>query len=114
MRHTLLLSSLAALVLLNISACVRLDPTNSVTVEVINVTSGKSADEILRSLKGTLDPDGYSRVRSSYKGTTLTVDLEPVKDVEDFSKRITFGRVVSVKDRTVKIIYGSAGEFISI
>jgi len=31
------------------------------------------------------------------------VELFPVSDVQAFSKKIDFGRVVEVKDRTVKV-----------
>jgi hypothetical protein len=36
-------------------------------------------------------------------GGVLTVELSPVKDVEAFARKIDFGKVTEVKDRTVTV-----------
>jgi hypothetical protein len=48
---------------------------------------------------------GAKRSQSRYDDRLLSVKMYPVTDVEAFSRRINFGTVTDVSDRTVKVQY---------
>lgn len=78
------------------------DPEETVTVEVSGVTNDDDRDEVSETLKGMTDGSSHI-LHSSWSGNTVTYSLSPVKDVDAFSKKINFGKVTEVKDRTVKV-----------
>ena len=99
--------SLAALaaVLLTQSGCnisFEQDPAETVTVQITGVDDASDRDDIQETLKGMTDGSSHMMTTSS-SGDTMTVSLSPVKDVEAFSKKINFGKVTEVDDRTIKV-----------
>ena len=57
------------------------------------------------TLKGMVDGSSHSMSTFS-TGDDMTVTVSPVSDVDAFSKKIDFGKVTSVEDRTVSIDFG--------
>lgn len=78
----------------------------NVTVEITGVpTDDTKRDKIIEDLKGLTDSDGngFNSYSSTYSGNQMTVNLSPVKDVDAFSKKISFAKVTKVEGHTVKL-----------
>ena len=86
------------------SGCFSQDPETTVTVIVSGLTSDDDRDKVNESLKGMADGSSHF-IKSSWSGSTTTFKLSPVKDVDAFSKKVNFGEVTEVKDRTVKVSF---------
>jgi hypothetical protein len=103
--------TIAVVVLLGLHGCrpdqpvpAKVGPETTITVEVSGAINDGTRDEILRKLKDMLETPRSGEVFGhKQRGTNLTVELSPVSDVQAFSKRIDFGKVTEVKDRTVKV-----------
>ncbi len=76
-------------------------PENTVTIKIMGVTDDATKDAIKDKLK-TMTDGGHS-MSLMKMGGVLTVELSPVKDVEAFARKIDFGTVTEVKDRTVTV-----------
>jgi hypothetical protein len=88
----------------NQPAPAKVGPETTVTVEVIGVINDSTRDEILDKLRGMLHaPRSGEIFEASQVGTKLTVKLSPISDAESFSRKIDFGKVTEIKDRTVKV-----------
>ncbi|REJ68510.1 MAG: hypothetical protein DWQ31_07915 [Planctomycetota bacterium] len=94
---------IVTLALLTLSGC-NFDPATTVNIEVSGVTASEQSERITEALKGMTDGGGH-KMTSSRSGEVLSVRLSPVSDVEAFSKKINFGEVTEVVDRTVKVKY---------
>lgn len=77
-------------------------PEQTVTIKVTGVQGEAQKEKILEELKGLTDTGAHT-MTSYMTGGELTVQLAPVADPEAFSKKITFGSVTAVEDRTVKV-----------
>jgi len=101
--------------LCTLTACVDMDPAKTVTVEVSGLASNTESDEVTEILKTMYDKDArYKRTKSRFDGNQLTVEMEPVSDINAFSRRINFGSVTEVSGRTVKITYVRSGSTLRI
>jgi hypothetical protein len=78
------------------------DPAKTVTVVITGISADADREEVGETLKGMTDGSSHLMTSSS-SGTTMTVKLSPVSDVEAFSRKINFGEVTEVDERTVKV-----------
>ncbi len=76
-------------------------PENTVTIKIMGIADDATKDAIKDKLK-TMTDGGHS-MSLMKMGGVLTVELSPVKDVEAFARKIDFGTVTEVKDRTVTV-----------
>jgi isopentenyl phosphate kinase len=80
------------------------EPAKKVTIEINEISAEADRDEVKETLKGMTD--GSSHLMTSFStGDQMTVELSPVSDVDAFSRKINFGEVTEVKDRTVKVTF---------
>ena len=80
------------------------DPATSVTI----VVSGIDSEESRQAVKSTLEDmtDGFGHMMStSVRGSTMTMTLSPVSDVDSFVKKINFGTVKNVDGRNIEVDY---------
>ncbi len=98
---------LACLLLVcSLSGCAKFEPDKTVQIEVAGLREDADRKEVLEILKTMYDEDvGAKLTRSRYSDGLLSVKMYPVSDVEAFSRRINFGTVTNVSDRTIKIRY---------
>ncbi|OUT55987.1 hypothetical protein SV7mr_23790 [Stieleria bergensis] len=83
------------------------DPEKSVTVEITEIPDQATNDELPEKLTEMVE-GGSSMMTSFSSGTSsLTVTLSPVPDANEFAKKIDFGEVNEVKDKTIKVTYGA-------
>jgi preprotein translocase subunit SecF len=83
------------------------DPEKTVTVEISGITEEADREQVQEMLKGLTD--GSSSVISTMSsGDQMTVTLSPVSDAEALSRKITFGTVTGVEERTVRIDFAGA------
>jgi len=87
------------------------DPEETVTIEISSISKSTEREEVLEILRGMTDTAGH-RMSIRSDGDKMTIILSPVSDVQAFARRINFGHVVKIDDRTVKIEYVKYKEFI--
>ncbi len=82
-------------------------PDATVTVEIVANISDGQREQIREKLEGMLDaPRSSVSLKHTHIGNKLTFELSPVSDVQAFVKKIDFGKVTEVKDRSVKVELG--------
>jgi len=109
-QNTFVKITTAVLVLVGLHGCKgdptpqpKVGPDTIVTVEITGVKNDVH-ENIKMKLKGMTDAGAPPMIpNASVVGDKFTVELFPVSDVQAFSKKIDFGRVVEVKERTVKV-----------
>lgn len=90
----------------SLPGCVKFEPDKTVVIEVTGLIEEAERDEVLEILKTMYDKDaGAKRSESRYSDGLLSVKMYPVSDAEAFSRRINFGTVTDVTNRTVRIQY---------
>lgn len=89
----------------------KLDPEETVTIEISSISKNIDREEVLEILRGMTDTAGH-RMSIRFDGDTMTVTLSPVNDVQAFARKINFGHIVKIDGRTVKIEYVKHKEFI--
>ena len=78
------------------------DPKLTVTVIVTGIASREEGERIEKSLKELVNgPVRY--FESTSTEDTLTMQLSPVIDAQEFSRKITFGKVTEARGNTVKV-----------
>ncbi len=80
------------------------DSAKTVTVVITGISTAADREEVGETLQGMTDGSSHLMTSSS-SGSTMTIKLSPVTDVEAFSRKINFGDVTEVKDRTVKVTF---------
>lgn len=76
---------------------------HTVILRITGVIRPSARQNILNKLSGLTDgKDGT--MRSSNFGSTLTVQLSPVRDPQTLARRIDFGRVISIQGRTILVM----------
>jgi hypothetical protein len=109
----LLLSTILCLMFTLATGCGAFDSAKTVEVEISGVDGNPAREEILEVLSTMYDKDaGSKRMHSSSSHDVLKVKMSPVSDVQAFSRRINFGTVEQVADRTVKVRYVPRGEIL--
>ncbi len=83
-----------------------MDPATTVKLEITGISQADDREAVSDQLKNMTDGSSHM-MTSTYSGDKLTVQLSPVSDVDAFSKKINFGTVTEIKDRTVKIVYST-------
>lgn len=78
------------------------DPAKTVIVEIAGVKDEKDRDEIKETLTGMAEGSSHM-MTSSWSGDKMTIKLSPVGDVKAFSRKINFGKVTEVDERTIKV-----------
>ncbi|MEX0939660.1 MAG: hypothetical protein WDZ59_17480 [Pirellulales bacterium] len=78
------------------------DPAKTVNLQITGVSDEATRDEIQETLEGMTDGSSHF-MTTTWSGETMRVKLSPVTDVEAFTRKINFGEVVEVDDRTVKV-----------
>ena len=78
------------------------DPEKTVSVEISGVKASER-ETITETLEGMVDGSGGHSMFSSFAGESMSVSLSPVSDPEAFAKKINFGKVTEVKERTIKV-----------
>jgi len=87
------------------------DPEKTVIIEISPITRNSDREEIAEILSGMTDGSGHTMtIRTN--GDKMTVRLSPVRDIEAFARRINFGRVERIEDRTITIHYAPSREYI--
>jgi len=76
-------------------------PGNTVTLKITGVEDDATEDAITDKLQTMTD--GNHSMSWFKMGGVLTVELSPVKDVEAFVRRIDFGTVTKVEERTISV-----------
>jgi len=80
------------------------DPKLTVTVVVTGIPSKAESEQIEKTLKAVVSgPVRYTS--SSWTGDTLTIQLSPVRNVQEFSSKIKFGNVTETQGNTVKVAF---------
>jgi len=87
------------------------NPDKTVTIEISPIIRESERQKVLAILMGIADNASHS-MTVRVDGNTMTVILSPVKDVQAFARRITFGQVDQIEGRTVRVKYGGYKEFI--
>lgn len=77
-------------------------PEETVTIEITGSLDEAQQEEITEKLKTMTEGSGHSLSTMS-SGTTTTITLAPISDVQAFADKIDFGEVTAVEGRTVKI-----------
>ena len=78
------------------------DPKLTVTVVVTGIPDKAESERIEKSLKEMVSGSvRYSQ--SIWTGDTLTMQLSPVIDVREFSRKIKFGKVTGLQENTVQV-----------
>jgi hypothetical protein len=99
MRPILVLALAASL----LSGCnVSHDPEKTVSVEIIGIRTDAERKQVRETLKRMTDGSSHY-ITSISSGNSMTVRVSPVSDVEKFSRRINFGKVIEVRGREVKV-----------
>lgn len=111
LRTTAFLLLIPALLLLPGCNPFSRDPATTVTVEISPITREGERQEVAAILSGMTGGTGHTMtIRTS--GDKMTVMLSPVRDVQAFARRINFGHVERIRDRTIFIQYAPAREYI--
>lgn len=95
----------AALLLGTVGGCgisLEQDPATTVKIEIVGVDDDADRESIKEDLTELVDGSSHSMTSFS-SGDNMTVSLSPVTDPDTFSKKIEFGTVTSVDDRTIKV-----------
>lgn len=87
------------------------DPETTVTIKIFPVTKSKDREAILEILRGMTDKPGHT-MSVKLDGKTMHITLSPVNDVQAFARRINFGHVQEVKNRSIIIEYVKHKEYI--
>jgi hypothetical protein len=77
-------------------------PEKTVKLNVAGVTDDAIEDVITEKLRKMADPGQYSMM-CKRRGDNLYVQLSPVRDVDNFMKKIDFGTVVAKKARGITV-----------
>ena len=105
-KHKRPVVSLCCLFLCSLAGCIEIDPGKSVTVIVTDLENKTEQEEVIKILETMYDKDARSkRYKSVFDAGRLTVQMQPVTDVDAFSRRINFGTVTEVSGRTIKVTY---------
>lgn len=80
------------------------DPEQTVIIEVSSITRNSDRQEVLELLKGMTDNASHSMHIESDRDS-MRITLSPVSDVQAFARRIKFGHVTKVKNRTITVEY---------
>ena len=78
------------------------DPAKTVTVEISQISLETDRERVKEILKGMTDGSNHL-LTSTWSGDKMTVKLSPVTNVKAFSRKINFGTVTEVNQRTVKV-----------
>lgn len=77
----------------------------TVTLKIRGDLTEAKRDKIAETLKGMTDDSSHS-YSGTWTGTTMSVSLAPVADVDAFAKKIEFGEVTSIEGRTIHVAVG--------
>jgi hypothetical protein len=92
-----------------LAGCIKSDPDKNVTVVVVGIESAADQKEVIEILERMYDKERrYKRFKSQFRDNQLTVEMEPVTNVETFARRIDFGTVTEVTGRTIKVTYAKS------
>lgn len=87
------------------------DPEQTVTITVTSISKDDKREEVLEILKGMTGGSGHTMsVRT--ENDQLIIKLSPITDVQGFARRINFGHVEKVDNRTILIEYVKYKPFI--
>jgi len=75
----------------------------TVILHIIGVVDNNTADAIGKQID-EIAPKGNTHRQSIMIQTRMAVALSPFKNIEEFAKRITFGRVVAIQGRVISIV----------
>lgn len=89
-----------------ITGCSSYGPEETVTIEITGTLDDAKDEQITEKLKTMTDGSGHS-MSSFSSGTSKTIELAPVSDVQAFADKIDFGEVTAVEGRTVKVSVGN-------
>ena len=100
-----------AVLLIALSGCgnpFEFDPSTTVILKVTGVEDDAEKERIKeKSLELVVEKSTWQKNQMSQHAETLMIKLSPVKDVQGFADRITFGKVTAVDG---KIIHVKVGE----
>lgn len=80
------------------------DPATTVNIVISGIEGEDARQEVKSTLEDMTDGSGYM-MSTSIKGSTMSITLSPVSDVDSFVKKINFGKVKNVEGRDIEIDY---------
>ena len=78
------------------------DPAQTITLAITGVAAEKDRDAIRETLAGMTDGSSHWMTTSTW-GDSMTVQLSPVADTKAFARKINFGEVSDVEERTIRV-----------
>jgi hypothetical protein len=92
-----------------LTGCIESDPNKNINIVIVGIESAAEQKEVIEILEAMYDKERRDkRFKSQFRDNQLTVEMEPVTNVETFARRIDFGTVTEVTGRTIKVTYAKS------
>ncbi len=99
-----------AVLLIALSGCgnpFEFDPSTTVILKVTGVEDDAEKERIKeKSVELVVEKSTWQKNQMSQHAETLMIKLSPVKDVQGFADRITFGKVTAVDGNIIRVKVG--------
>ena len=103
-----------AVLLIALSGCgnpFEFDPSTTVILKVTGVEDDEEKERIKeKSVELVVEKSTWQKNQMSQHAETLMIKLSPVKDVQGFADRITFGKVTAVDGNIIHVKVGDDQE----